>query len=123
MGRPDRARVVFELPVQILGLDGARPIPRSVSHVEEFVEQLFVPGIEFDFGDGPVEILDFDGLILVVDGDHFEELVGIAAIPLTYDRLHKVHGPSPSAMLKAIELSINPSRNRKILRVATSELD
>src|ERR1700691_5264575 len=125
MARPDRAHVVLELAVQILGfhIDGARPIFRSICHVDEFVEQLFIPGIEFDFGDGPVEILDFDGLILVVDGDHFEELVGIAAIPLTYDRLHKVHGPSPSAMLESIELSMNPSRNRKIWREATTELD
>ena len=43
--RPSRARVVLELAIQILGLhiDGARPIFGSISDVDQFVEQLFVP--------------------------------------------------------------------------------
>ena len=74
MARPGGASVVLEFPVQILGfhIDGAGPIFRSVRHVDELVEQLFVPGIEFDFSDGPVEILYLDGLILVIDGDDLE---------------------------------------------------
>ena len=55
-------------------------------------QQLFLPSLELDFSDGAVEVLDLDGLVVVVDRDHLEELVGTAAIPLTYDRLYCVHG-------------------------------
>src|ERR1700722_19691099 len=121
---PQRARIVLELTIKVFGfhVHRARPVFRCIGRVDEFVEQLFGPGIEFHFSDGTVEILNFDGLVVVVDRDHFKELVGTASIPLTYDRPDCVHRrlPSPSAMLDSIQLRMSDSRNMYILRAATS---
>jgi hypothetical protein len=78
------AGVVLEFAIQVFGFDihRARPVFRCIGRIDELVEQLLVPGIEFHFGHGAVEVLNFDGLILVVDRDHFKELVGTASIPL-----------------------------------------
>ena len=87
--RPGAAHVILELSIQVLGLhiDCARPVFGSVGGIDELVEQLLVPGVELNLRDRAVEVLNFDGLIVVVDGDNFKELVSPAAIPLTYDRL------------------------------------
>ena len=71
---PKTARIVLELAVQVFGLyiHRARPILRRIRRIDEFVEQLFVPGIEFHFRDGAIEVLNFNGLILVVNRDHFK---------------------------------------------------
>src|ERR1700722_4183521 len=96
-GRLSKEASILELTIEVLGfhVHGARPVLRRIGGVDEFVQQLFVPRIEFHFGDGTVEILYFYGLVVVVDRNHFKELVGSASIPLTYDRPDCVHRRLP----------------------------
>src|SRR3984957_1014008 len=72
---PNAARGVLEFAIQVFcfHIDGARPVLRRIGGIDEFIEQLLVPRIEFHFGDGTVEVLNFDGLVLIVDRDHFKE--------------------------------------------------
>ena len=106
------------LAIQVFGfhIDGPRPVLRRIRRVDEFVQQLLVPGVEIHFGDGPVEVLNFNGLVLVVDRDHFKELVGTAAIPLPNDRPDSVHHClrllcSSIRLPNTIQLPMSHSRN------------
>ena len=90
---PRRSGVVLELAAQVFGLDidGARPIFRRIGGLDQIVPQMFVPRIEIHFSNSAVEILNLDGLILIIDGHHFKELVGTAPIPFAYDRPDNIH--------------------------------
>src|ERR1700733_5049443 len=94
---PKGARVVLELAIQVFGFHtpGPRPVLRRISRIDELVQQLLIPRVEFHFGDGTIEVLNFYGLVLVIDGDDLKEFVGAAPVPLPNDRPDSVHSAGP----------------------------
>src|ERR1700679_2957722 len=113
MTGPRRPGVVLEFGAQVFGLDidGARPIFRRIRGLDQIIPQMFVPGIEIHFSNGTVEVLNLDGLILIINGLSYKELVRATAIPFAYDRPDNIHRRIRLICSRSIQLPMSASRN------------
>src|SRR5450631_746773 len=75
-----------------IDVDRAAPVLRRLARFERAVLPLRVPVLALQFLDGAVEVLDLDGAVVLVVGDHLEERAAGFAIPVADIRLRNVHG-------------------------------